>query len=80
MTSLQTKNGVETFLNFVWPFTSELPLVFQNQCVFLPVQTQSIVWKGNLKKLETITSKNIFFGKLLTIVTVVQFMTLHFFS
>ena len=38
-------------------FMSELPLIFQNQYVFLPLQTQSIVWRGSLKKLETITSK-----------------------
>ena len=38
-------------------FISELPLIFQNQYVFLPLETQSIVWRGSLKKLETITSK-----------------------
>ena len=36
---------------------SELPVIFQNQYVLLPLETQSIVWRGSLKKLETITSK-----------------------
>ena len=38
-------------------FMYKLPLIFQNQYVLLPLETQSIVWRGNLKKLETITSK-----------------------